>query len=240
VSSSFLPAAGKNSDCDESGQVESLHASLSELPVSCNLSFPPFLAGTMFDVVAIATSAGGLQALSQVLTHLPVDFPAAIVIVQHLLPRAQNLLPGILARRTRLAVRAAVAGARLMAATVYVALPDWHLLIAADGTIKLAQTEKVHFTRPAADCLFQSLAQSCRCRAIAVVLSGNGQDGARGIQQIKQLGGITIVQDPATAEFPGMPLAAIQTGMVDFILPLNQIAPMLVQLVHSDRETERE
>jgi two-component system, chemotaxis family, protein-glutamate methylesterase/glutaminase len=222
VSSSFLPAAGKNSDCDESGQVESLHASLSELPVSCNLSFPPFLAGTMFDVVAIATSAGGLQALSQVLTHLPVDFPAAIVIVQHLLPRAQNLLPGILARRTRLAVRAAVAGARLMAATVY------------------AQTEKVHFTRPAADCLFQSLAQSCRCRAIAVVLSGNGQDGARGIQQIKQLGGITIVQDPATAEFPGMPLAAIQTGMVDFILPLNQIAPMLVQLVHSDRETERE
>jgi two-component system, chemotaxis family, protein-glutamate methylesterase/glutaminase len=230
VSSSFLPAAGKNSDCDESGQVESLHASLSELPVSCNLSFPPFLAGTMFDVVAIATSAGGLQALSQVLTHLPVDFPAAIVIVQHLLPRAQNLLPGILARRTRLAVRAAVAGA----------LPDWHLLIAADGTIKLAQTEKVHFTRPAADCLFQSLAQSCRCRAIAVVLSGNGQDGARGIQQIKQLGGITIVQDPATAEFPGMPLAAIQTGMVDFILPLNQIAPMLVQLVHSDRETERE
>lgn len=240
VRSSFLSAAGENSNCDESGQLAASLASRSELPVSCNSDFFPFLAGTMFDVVAIATSAGGLQALSQVLMDLPADFPAAIVIVQHLSPRSQSLLPRILAQRTHLVVKSAVVGERLIAATVYVALPDWHLLIAPTGRIKMSQTEKINFTRPAADCLFQSLAKSCRCRAIAVVLSGNGKDGAMGIQEIKQLGGTTIAQDPATAEFPGMPLAAIRTEMVDFILPLKQIAPMLVQLVHSDRETAGE
>lgn len=237
MSSAFLPTADETSDSGASGKLNALHPSRSKRPVSRHSADFPCFAGARFDVVALATSAGGLQALSQVLRDLPADFPAAIVIVQHLFPRAQNLLPAILARRTGLAVRSAVTGERLMSATVYVAQPDWHLLIAANGRIKLTQTEKINFTRPAADCLFQSLAKNCQQRAIAVVLSGNGRDGAMGIQQIKQLGGITIVQDPATAAFPSMPVAAIRTQMVDFILPLDQIAPMLVQLVYRERGT---
>ena len=116
-------------------------------------------------------------------------------------------------------------------ATVYIAPPDRHLLVNADGTLSLTQSELVHFVRPSADLLFESVAASYRDRAIAVVLSGSGSDGAMGAQAIKKMGGTVIAQDEATAEFPGMPSAVIKTRSVDFILPLAEIAPALVALV---------
>jgi two-component system chemotaxis response regulator CheB len=184
-------------------------------------------------IVALAASAGGIQALDQVLRDLPPDFPAAITVVQHLNPLVPSLLPAILARHTGLLVKQAETGELLKAATVYVAQPDWHLLISQDGTVDLTQTERVNYTRPAADLLFISLAKSYGQRTIAVVLTGKGRDGAAGIQAVKQMGGITIAQDPQTAQFAGMPTAAIQTQAVDWILPLHQIAPTLVQLSRS-------
>ncbi len=189
-----------------------------------------------FEVVALASSAGGLNALTEVLGGLPQDFPAALVIVQHLDPRHRSLMADILTRRTPLLVKQAEEGERLCSGQVYIAPPNKHLLVNADGTLSLSQTELVHFVRPSADLLFESTAASYKDRAIAVVLTGSGNDGAMGVRAIKKMGGTVIVQDQRSAEFAGMPGAAIDTGLADFILPLNEIAPALLSLVTAGDE----
>ncbi len=189
------------------------------------------LAGAAFDVVALAASAGGLTAISKVMAGLPANFPASIVVVQHLDPRHRSLMADILSRRTSLRVKQAEEGDRLTTATVYIAPPDRHLLVNPDSTLSLSQSELVHFLRPSADLLFESVAASFKDRVIAVVLTGTGSDGAMGVKAIKKMGGTVIVQDEKTAEFFGMPGAAIQTGQTDFILPLDEIASALVRLV---------
>jgi two-component system, chemotaxis family, protein-glutamate methylesterase/glutaminase len=189
------------------------------------------LHSSTYDIVALASSAGGLTALSQVLAGLPGDFPASLVIVQHLDPRHRSLMADILSRRTPLKVKQAENGDVLEAGTVYIAPPDRHLLVNVDGSLSLTQTELVHFVRPSADLLFESVAASHKESAIAVVLSGTGSDGAMGVQAIKKMGGTVIVQDQKSAEFFGMPGAAIQTGSVDFILPLDEIPSALMTLV---------
>jgi len=184
-----------------------------------------------FDLVALASSAGGLGALSEVLSALPRQFPAAIAVVQHLDPRHRSLMAQILSGRTSLTVKQAEEGDKLEPGSVYIAPPDRHLLINAGGTVTLTQSEMVHFVRPSADLLFESVAASYKDRAIAVVLTGSGTDGKMGSQAIKKMGGTVIAQDEATSEFFGMPGAAIETGSVDFVLPLQEIAAALVTLV---------
>ena len=184
-----------------------------------------------FDIVALATSAGGLKALSEVLSNLPADFPIPIVVVQHLDPRHRSLMADILTRRTPLPVKQAEEGESLQPGTVYIAPPNRHLLVNSDCTLSLTQTELVHFVRPSADLLFDSVAASHQERSIAVVLTGTGSDGVMGVQAIKKMGGTVIAQDAETAEFSGMPNAAIQTGSVDFILSLAEVAPALITLV---------
>lgn len=184
-----------------------------------------------FELVALAASAGGLKALTDVLAALPADFPAALVVVQHLDPRHRSLMAEILGKRTRLQVSQAREGDRLQPGHVYIAPPNQHLLVNADGILSLSQTELVHFVRPSADLLFESAAASHKERAIAVVLSGSGRDGSMGVKAIKKMGGTVIVQDEKTSEFFGMPDAALQTGLVDFVLPLSEIAPALQTLV---------
>ena len=182
---------------------------------------------TGFDVVAVAASAGGLLACCELLAHLPGDFPAALVLVQHLDPKHRSLLAEILARRTRLRVKQAEDGDHLAPGVVYVAPPDHHLLVDGRGALSLTQTAPVHFVRPSADLLFASVAESYGGRALAVVLTGSGSDGAIGVRAIKARGGAVIAQDEATSQQFGMPAAAIQTGCVDAVLPLSQIAPTL-------------
>ena len=184
-----------------------------------------------FDVVALAASAGGLTALSSVLADLPAGFPAGILVVQHLDPRHRSLMADILSRRTRLEVKQAEDGDRLVGGRVYIAPPNRHLLLNGDGTLSLTQTELVHFVRPSADLLFESVAASYKDRAIAVVLSGSGGDGSMGVKAIKKMCGTVLAQDQRTSEFFGMPGAAIDSGSVDFVLPLEEIAPALVTLV---------
>jgi len=184
-----------------------------------------------FDVVALAASAGGLTALSQLLGGLPANFPAAVVVVQHLDPCHHSLMAEILSRRTPLHVKQAQEGDRLHPATVYIAPPDRHLLVNPDGTLSLSQSELVHFVRPSADLLLESVAASFKDRVVAVVLTGTGSDGTMGVQAIKKMGGTVIAQDQATSEFFGMPDAAIQTKNVDLVLPLDEIAAALVALV---------
>ena len=184
-----------------------------------------------FEVVALAASAGGLVALSEVLSGLPADFRAAIVLVQHLDPKHRSLMAEILDRRCALGVRQAADGDRLSPGGVWVAPPDHHLLVNGDGTLSLTRTELVHFVRPSADLMFESMAAGFRDRSVAVVLTGTGVDGQMGVRAVKTMGGTVIAQDQATSEFFGMPGAAIKTGCVDLILPLSEIAGTLIALV---------
>ncbi|HUQ26025.1 MAG TPA: chemotaxis protein CheB [Burkholderiales bacterium] len=185
---------------------------------------------TPFEIVALAASAGGLNALTRVLEMLPENFPAALVVVQHVDPRHRSLMAEILARRTPMPVTEAHEGDRVSPGHVYVAPSNRHLLVNSDGTLSLTQTELVHFVRPSADLLFESTAAAYGERAIAVVLSGSGHDGAMGVKAIKKTGGTVIVQDLRNAQFTGMPESAIATGVTDFVLPLDDIAPAILTL----------
>jgi len=184
-----------------------------------------------FDIVALAASAGGVFALTEILGKLPAQFPAIVVVVQHLDPRHRSLMPEIFGRRSQLPVDQALDGMKVEPRHVYLAPPDRHLLINGDGTVSLTQTELVNFVRPSADLLFESVAAAYGERAIAVVLTGAGKDGSMGVTAIKARGGTVMVQDEATSEFFSMPSAAIRTGAVDFVLSLNEIPSALVTLV---------
>jgi len=184
-----------------------------------------------FDIVALGASLGGLKALSQILSTLPPDFPAGIVIVQHLSPRQPSFLAEILKQRTLLKVKQAEAEELLQPETVYIAPPNKHLLVNSDRTLSLSDSAQVHFVRPAVNNLFESVALSFKQRAIAVILTGKEGDGARGVQAIKIMGGTVIAQDASSSEAFSMPKAAIDTGSVDFVLPLNQISSTLRSLV---------
>ncbi len=190
---------------------------------------------SFFPVVAIAASAGGLKALSEVVSAMPADFPAAIVVVQHLSPQYPSQMAEIISRRTTLAVKQVEEGDLLQPGKVYIAPPDQHLLAKSDGTLSLSQSELVHFVRPSADLLFESVAASFKDWVVGVVLTGTGRDGALGVQAIKKMGGTVVAQDKATSECFGMPEAAIDTGSVDWVVPLNEIATTLISLVNSRR-----
>ena len=184
-----------------------------------------------YDIVLLAASAGGLAAISAVLGDLPADFPVPVVIVQHLDPRHDSMMVEILRRRTPLNVEEARDGARVEAATVYIAPPDEHLLVRPDGHLSLSHADPVHFVRPSADLLFESGAESYLGRAIGVVLSGTGSDANMGVRALERTGSTVIAQDPASAEFAGMPQAAIATGAVTVVLQLDEIGPALIDLV---------
>jgi len=169
-----------------------------------------------------------------VIAALPASFPAALLVVQHLDPRHRSVMADILQRRTALRVKEAAETDRVAPGQVYIAPPNRHLLVNADRSVSLTQTELVHFVRPSADLLFESAAAAFRERVIAVVLSGSGEDGAMGVRAVKKMGGTVIVQDQRSADFDGMPRAAIATGAADFVLALDEIAPALEKLCAPD------
>ncbi|HET6616681.1 MAG TPA: chemotaxis protein CheB [Gemmatimonadota bacterium] len=182
-------------------------------------------------IIALAASAGGIRALTRVISGLTGDVGAALVIVLHLDPTHRSHLSKILDRETSVSVKEAEDGERVFPGNAYVAPPDHHLLVNPDGTLSLTRTEFVHFVRPSADLLFESVAASYGERAIAVVLSGSGVDGASGVRAIRKRGGVVLAQDEASSEFFGMPGAAIQTGDVNRVMPLDEIALALIGLL---------
>ncbi|WP_330181222.1 chemotaxis protein CheB [Nocardia sp. NBC_01503] len=191
-----------------------------------------------FAVVAIASSAGGIGALMRVLGQLPATLPVPVLIVQHLDPRHKTVIAELLARRTKLRVKLAEAGEKIGPGTVYIAPPNYHLLVEAHGVLSLSSSELVHFVRPSADLLFESVAGAYGPTAIACVLTGTGRDGAMGVSAVKSRGGTVIVQDPDDAEFNGMPVAAVATGAADLVLPLDEIAGVIQSLVEAEVEDE--
>ncbi len=186
-----------------------------------------------FPVIAMAASVGGLEALSVILGGLPADFPAAIAIVMHLSPNHKSILAEILNRRTHLLVKEAHTGDVLCPACVFVAPPNHHLFVAPGGGLKLSSSEakKINYARPSAEPLFVSVAAVYQQSAIAVVLTGGDGDGSFGVQIIKDHGGMVIAQDRPTSQDFSMPKSSIETGDVDYILPLDEIAAKLIALV---------
>lgn len=187
-----------------------------------------------FDILVIAASLGGISAVGDLLAGLGADFALPIVVCQHVLRGRSSLLTGVLARRTGMRVVTAVHRDLPVAGTVHVAPPDRHLLFGANGRFGLSEGERVNFCRPSADVLFCSVAEVHGPRALAVVLTGRGRDGARGIAAIRRRGGFAIAQDEASSEAFDMPLAARDIGQADLVLPLRQIPAALQVLTAGD------
>ncbi len=184
-------------------------------------------------VVVLGASAGGLNAISIILASLLADFSAPIVIVQHLSPDFPSQMARILSGLTSLRVKQAEEGDCLQAGHVYIAPPGKHLLINLDLSLSLSVSAKVHHCRPSVDVLFRSAAASCGSRTIGVVLTGSDGDGTASIQAIKAAGGTTFAQDEQSSEDFSMPRHAAETGDVDFVLPLSEIAAALMDLAGS-------
>jgi two-component system chemotaxis response regulator CheB len=197
-------------------------------------------------VVAIGASEGGAAVLREIVQRLPVSFPAAVCVVQHI-GAFRSTLDATLDRCGPLPARFAQDGEALAPGRIYVAPPDTHLLV-EPHIVRLSSGPKVNYTRPAVDPLFRTCALAHGPRVIGVVLTGNLDDGTAGLQDIKHCGGVAVVQDPATAEADEMPMSALINVPVDHCTAPEAIAGLLVELVHqtpglrqasSSREHER-
>ena len=186
-------------------------------------------------LVVIGTSLGGLQAVLSVLKTLPADLPVPVVIVQHRGPASDGNLVDLLQQNTVLTVVEAEDKTALVPATVFIAPPDYHMLVEEGGSLALSTEGPVRSARPSIDVLFETAADAYGPELIGVLLTGASADGALGLARVKARGGRAIVQDPATAECATMPAAGIAATAVDYILPLERIGDHLVSLVEGTR-----
>ncbi|HEY4574512.1 MAG TPA: chemotaxis protein CheB, partial [Thermoanaerobaculia bacterium] len=183
------------------------------------------------DVVVIGASAGGVQALSEVMDGLPPNLPAAVFVVLHVAPHGHSALPAILSRLGCLPASHPVDGEEIQPGRVYVAPPDRHLEIEGSH-VQLSRKASENGHRPAVDVLFRTAARSFGPRVVGVVLTGNLDDGTAGLAAIKRCGGKAVVQDPREADYPSMPESAIANVAVDHVLPLGDVAAMIRRLVY--------
>ena len=183
-----------------------------------------------FEAIVIGTSAGGFNALSAILGAIPADYPIPIMLVQHRAKDSQDLFEEVLQRRCRIAVKQADEKEKIRHGFVYVAPPDYHLLVESDKTFSLSSEGLVHFSRPSVDVFFESAAQAYKDRVVGILLTGANNDCAHGISMIRKTGGMTIAQDPTEAQYSMMPQAGIETGHVQFVWLLKEIGDFLVRL----------
>jgi two-component system chemotaxis response regulator CheB len=184
------------------------------------------------DIVVIGASAGGVEALISLVSRLPADFSGSVFVVVHVPADTASMLPQILTRRGPLVASHPKDGESIQKGRIYVAPPDFHLILEGNR-VRLVRGPKEHGVRPAVDPLFRSAALEFGPRVVGVILSGNLDDGSGGIIAIKERGGTTIVQDPSEALYPGMINSAVATEMVDYCLPISEIATQLHQLLLS-------
>lgn len=182
-------------------------------------------------VFVIGASAGGVEALRTILTDLPGDFPAAILIVQHTPENGLGTLAELLARRASIPVVVGSDQLVIKGGIAYVAPPGRHMLVAR-GRLQLVLGPRINRHRPAIDLLFQSAAEDYGERCVGIVLTGYLDDGAEGLIAIKKAGGKVVVQNPEDAAAPSMPLAAMEYVVPDYTPRLNGIAPIMMQLAN--------
>lgn len=181
-----------------------------------------------YDAVVIGASAGGLYALMHILQPLPIDYPLPVMIVQHRSKDERDLLEEVLRQKCNIRIKQADEKEKIQPGIVYFAPPDYHLLIESNGTFSLSFDAPVNYARPSIDVLFETAAEVFKQRLLGIILTGANSDGARGIKKISLQGGVTIAQQPETAEYPEMPRAAINTGYVQRILTPDAIGELLL------------
>src|SRR3954468_1317626 len=187
------------------------------------------------DIVVIGASAGGVEALQQLVELLPADYPGAIFVVMHIGP--SSILPEILSRAGKLQAITAEHNVRYLANRIYIAPPNRHLLI-NDGIMQLDPGPRENGARPSIDPLFRSAARTHRERVAGVILTGTLDDGAAGLYAVRARGGLAIVQDPTEAAAPDMPLNAMRHMTVDHCLPLAGIAALLTKIASEESESD--
>jgi len=182
-----------------------------------------------YEAIVMGASSGGMNAMKVIFSRLPKNFPIPIVIVQHIGARSDSQwIPFV--NKNDLDFKEADEKERIENGKVYVAPPNYHLLIERDKTFSLTIDERVNFARPSIDVLFESAAEAYREKLIPVMLTGASSDGTKGMKRIKENHGLTIVEDPATATSSYMPASVLAAMAVDYILPLDEIVDLLVYL----------
>lgn len=175
----------------------------------------------------MGVSAGGLAALAMILPELDRAFPLPVLIVQHMRPDSDGFLWQYLNNLSRVSVKEAEDKETIEPKTVYIAPPDYHLLVEPDRTLALSAAERVNFSRPSIDVLFETAAEVYQKRLIGVILTGANADGSMGLRKIKRYAGLAVVQSPESAESGTMPRSAIQAVAVDHIVPLDKLGQFL-------------
>ncbi|XCN75322.1 MAG: chemotaxis protein CheB [Candidatus Electrothrix aestuarii] len=185
-----------------------------------------------YKAIVIGTSAGGIEAVVHILSELPAHFPLPIILVQHLHKNQDGSLIRFYNERLLLKVVEAEEKNRLQSGYVYLAPPDYHLLLERDETFSLSVDEKVNYSRPSIDVLFESAADVYGPGLVGIIMTGANHDGALGLQRIKALGGLTLVEDPATAKFSEMPRSALAAcSEVDYTLSQGDLGKFLLTFV---------
>lgn len=183
-----------------------------------------------YQAVVVGVSEGALNALKTLLEPLPKTFPLPIMIVCHLSPGSRSLLAELLNKDCALKVREAEETIMPQPGEVWLAPPNYHLMIEADGSLSLSVDERCSYARPSIDVLFETAAWAHGENLIGIILTGANRDGSRGLGEVKKQGGLCIVQEPQTAQMPTMPEAAIKTVAVDHVLPLAEISNFLLHI----------
>lgn len=181
------------------------------------------------NIIVIGASAGGFEALKTLVKDLPEDLQASIFIVWHMSPDVTGILPQVLERAGRLRAKNAEDGEKIELNKIYVAPPDYHLLV-ENSHVRITKGPRENRFRPAVDPLFRSAAYAYGSRVIGVILSGALDDGTSGLWAVKHHGGVAVVQDPLDAEIPSMPRNAMNEVAVDHVVPISQMADLLVRL----------
>ncbi|QEI08299.1 chemotaxis protein CheB [Pigmentiphaga aceris] len=196
-------------------------------PVSASLSAQ---LACPYDAIVIGASTGGIDALGMLLPALPAALPASVMVVVHIPPQRDSLLPSLFQGKCALPVTEAESREPIRLGHVYFAPPDYHLMVESDRTWALSHDALVHYSRPSIDVLFETAAWSYGPRLLGILLTGANEDGARGMQAIAQAGGTTWAQSPDTALASVMPQSAIALGSVEHVLSLSQMASRLRNL----------
>lgn len=192
-----------------------------------------------YQAVVIGASTGGLEAIRTILRDLNKEFPASILIAQHLSPHSDNFMSKYLDEICHIRVKEADEKEKVVPGTAYIAPPNYHLLVERDGTLSLTVGRRENYARPSIDVLFESAAEAFQDKLIGIILTGANRDGSKGLKKVKELGGTAIVQEPDNAEASFMPRAAIEATKVDYILKINEISKKLIELIGDNYEAER-
>ena len=187
------------------------------------------------NVIVIGTSSGGVEALCEILPSFKNNSGLSCAVVIHLPPKSKNLIPSLIGPDSEFQIKEAESGEKILPHTIYIAPSDYHLCLEPNGTLSLSNEEPIHFSRPAIDMLFESAAYAYNKALLGILLTGSSSDGAQGLKTIKDLGGVTIVQDPKECLFPTMPQAAINIFEPDYVLSIKEISNFISNIARKGR-----